>query len=252
MGLRDRRCMRPRRRRGRRHRPDPPHHTRGRPSRAGTRPGPRHRQRRAIGLRLRPLLHCGLRPPDTSRGRGQHHPRLGRPPRPAPAPQLRRDQGARRPRTVSRGIPDPHFPQITAELEPGNVLLLHTDGLTERNPHLRDEAELQALLTSVDGHDAHEILEQIERQSLGPEPRLAGRRRRDPSVCVHRAAGIPDASPAGTTTSIARERTHAADRCDVERHRRLAAFTAGVTQIWMLPQARATGVHRRSGADEPV
>jgi len=94
-----------------------------------------------------------------------------RPPRPAPAPQLRGDQGARRPRTVSRGIPDPHFPQITAELEPGNVLLLHTDGLTERNPHLRDEAELQALLTSVDGHDAHEILEQIERQSLGPEPR---------------------------------------------------------------------------------
>jgi serine phosphatase RsbU (regulator of sigma subunit) len=37
-------------------------------------------------------------------------------------------------------IPDPHFPQITIELEPGNVLLLHTDGLTERNPHLRDEA----------------------------------------------------------------------------------------------------------------
>jgi hypothetical protein len=68
-------------------------------------------------------------------------------------------------------IPDPHFPQITAELEPGNVLLLHTDGLTERNPHLRDEAELQALLTSVDGHDAHQILEQIERQSLGPGPR---------------------------------------------------------------------------------
>lgn len=68
-------------------------------------------------------------------------------------------------------IPDPHFPQITTELEPGNVLLLHTDGLTERNPHLRDEAELQALLTSVDGHDAHEILEQIERQSLGPGPR---------------------------------------------------------------------------------
>ena len=68
-------------------------------------------------------------------------------------------------------IPDPHFPQITTELEPGNVLLLYTDGLTERNPHLRDEAELQALLTSVDSHDAHEILEQIERQSLGPRPR---------------------------------------------------------------------------------
>jgi Stage II sporulation protein E (SpoIIE) len=73
---------------------------------------------------------------------------LARAIRGAPAPQLRGDQG--------------------------NVLLLHTDGLTERNPHLRDEAELQALPTSADGHDAHEILEQIERQSLGPGPcRLA-------------------------------------------------------------------------------
>lgn len=81
-------------------------------------------------------------------------------------------------------IPDPHFPQITIELEPGNVLLLHTDGLTERNPHLRDEAGLQALLTSVDGHDAHEILEQIERQSLGPGP---GRLADDVAILLLRA-----------------------------------------------------------------
>jgi len=33
------------------------------------------------------------------------------------------------------------------------------------------KAELQALLTSVDGHNADEILEQIERQSLGRGPR---------------------------------------------------------------------------------
>ena len=71
-------------------------------------------------------------------------------------------------------IPDPHFPQITIELETGDVLMLHTDGLTERNPHLRDEAQLRALLTVVGGHDAHEILEEIERQALGPGPR-AGR-----------------------------------------------------------------------------
>ena len=92
-----------------------------------------------------------------------------------PAPLLRRNSGEIKVLDAHGPflgvIPDPHFPQITVELEPGNVLLLHTDGLTERNPHLRDEAELQALLTSVDGHDAHEILEQIERQSLGPGPR---------------------------------------------------------------------------------
>ena len=92
-----------------------------------------------------------------------------------PAPLLRRNSGETKVLDAHGPflgvIPDPHFPQITIELEPGNVLLLHTDGLTERNPHLRDEAELQALLTSVDGHDAHEILEQIERQSLGPGPR---------------------------------------------------------------------------------
>jgi PAS domain S-box-containing protein len=92
-----------------------------------------------------------------------------------PAPLLRRNSGE----IMVLGahgpflgvIPDPHFPQVTTELEPGNVLLLHTDGLTERNPHLRDEAELQALLASVEGRDADEILEQIERQSLGPGPR---------------------------------------------------------------------------------
>jgi len=33
------------------------------------------------------------------------------------------------------------------------------------------KADLQALLTSVDGHNADEILEQIERQSLGRGPR---------------------------------------------------------------------------------
>ena len=84
-----------------------------------------------------------------------------------PAPLLRRNSGEIKVLDAHGPflgvIPDPHFPQITTELEPGNVLLLYTDGLTERNPHLRDEAELQALLTSVDGHDAHEILEQIER-----------------------------------------------------------------------------------------
>jgi PAS domain S-box-containing protein len=89
-----------------------------------------------------------------------------------PAPLLRRNSGkvevldAHGP--FLGVIPDPHFPQVTTELEPGSVLLLYTDGLTERNPHLRDETELQALLASADGHDADEILEQIERQSLGP------------------------------------------------------------------------------------
>lgn len=92
-----------------------------------------------------------------------------------PAPLLRRNSGeievldAHGP--FLGVIPDPHFPQITIELEPGNMLLLHTDGLTERNPHLHDETELQTLLTNADGHDAHEILEQIERRSLGPGPR---------------------------------------------------------------------------------
>ena len=67
-------------------------------------------------------------------------------------------------------IPDPHVPQITTELEPGNVLLLHTDGLTAQ-PSSPRRGRAAGLLTSVDGHDAHEILEQIERQSLGPGPR---------------------------------------------------------------------------------
>ncbi len=92
-----------------------------------------------------------------------------------PAPLLRRNSGEIEVLDANGPflgvIPDPHFPQITTELEPGNVLLLHTDGLTERNPHLRDEVALQALLTSVDGRNAGEILEQIERQSLGPAPR---------------------------------------------------------------------------------
>jgi sigma-B regulation protein RsbU (phosphoserine phosphatase) len=61
-----------------------------------------------------------------------------------PAPLLRRNSGETKVLDAHGPflgvIPDPHFPQITIELEPGNVLLLHTDGLTERNPHLRDEA----------------------------------------------------------------------------------------------------------------
>lgn len=104
--------------------------------------------------------------------------------RPASCPALWRPYLAWRWQPLLGVIPDPHFPQITIELEPGNVLLLHTDGLTERNPHLRDEAGLQALLTSVDGHDAHEILEQIERQSLGPGP---GRLADDVAILLLRA-----------------------------------------------------------------
>ncbi len=68
---------------------------------------------------------------------------------------------------------DAQFPEITIDLQPGDILLLYTDGLIERNPRVSGDAGLRALLADMPMGDVDELMAELERRALGfPADRL--------------------------------------------------------------------------------
>jgi serine phosphatase RsbU (regulator of sigma subunit) len=65
----------------------------------------------------------------------------------------------------------PPIPELTAELAPGDTLLLHTDGLTDRNERLAEDETLAGLVPELSGRSVAAALERLEELALGPEPR---------------------------------------------------------------------------------
>ncbi len=76
------------------------------------------------------------------------------------------------------------FPETSAELTPGDALVLYTDGLVERNAHLIGEEHLPRLVAELPASDVEELLDALEQGVLGPEPRQL---RDDVAVLVLRA-----------------------------------------------------------------
>jgi hypothetical protein len=91
-----------------------------------------------------------------------------------PPPLVRRASGqieALRPHGPLLGVfPAAEFPDITVDLHPEDTVLLYTDGLIERNPHVPGDAALRELLGSLTFADVDELITQIETRALGPAP----------------------------------------------------------------------------------
>jgi PAS domain S-box-containing protein len=65
------------------------------------------------------------------------------------------------------------FPEVTVDLQPRDTLLVYTDGLIERNPHVAGDGALRRLLASLEFADVDELIAQIETRALGgPTVRL--------------------------------------------------------------------------------
>jgi len=67
-------------------------------------------------------------------------------------------------------FPSAAYPEITVDLEPGDTLLVYTDGLIERNPRVPGDAALQALLASLRFDDVDALMAQLEERALGDPP----------------------------------------------------------------------------------
>jgi PAS domain S-box-containing protein len=67
-------------------------------------------------------------------------------------------------------LADPHFPVTEITLDPGDALMLYTDGLIERNPLVDGEEALAQIVSGLTGASASELLAELEQVALGPEP----------------------------------------------------------------------------------
>ncbi|HEY2318624.1 MAG TPA: SpoIIE family protein phosphatase [Solirubrobacteraceae bacterium] len=65
---------------------------------------------------------------------------------------------------------DAEFPEVSVDLQPGDTLLVYTDGLIERNPRVPGDAALQALLASLRFADVSALMSQLEERALGDPP----------------------------------------------------------------------------------
>jgi PAS domain S-box-containing protein len=68
-------------------------------------------------------------------------------------------------------LEQPSFPVTEVVLEPGDALLLYTDGLIERNRLVDAEEGLVEIVGRLRGETAEELLTELEAATLGPEPR---------------------------------------------------------------------------------
>ncbi|HET9125305.1 MAG TPA: SpoIIE family protein phosphatase [Solirubrobacteraceae bacterium] len=92
-----------------------------------------------------------------------------------PPPLLRRAGGTVE-RVTDHGpllgvFSDPAFPVSRVTLEPGDALVLYTDGLIERNPRVPGEDELADLVAGLPAADAAQLLAALQDVALGPAPR---------------------------------------------------------------------------------
>jgi PAS domain S-box-containing protein len=91
-----------------------------------------------------------------------------------PSPLVRRASGEiealRRHGPLLGVFPAAEFPEIALDLQPGDTLLLYTDGLVERNPRLPGDAALRELLASLTFADVDGLIAQLEERALGRPP----------------------------------------------------------------------------------
>jgi signal transduction histidine kinase/serine phosphatase RsbU (regulator of sigma subunit)/FixJ family two-component response regulator len=108
-----------------------------------------------------------------------------------PPPMLRRADGTveilREHGPLLGVLATPRFPVTEILLEPGDALLLYTDGLIERNPWVTGEEGLARILARLPDTDAEELLAELENAALGPKPR---RPRDDVAMLVVKQPGV--------------------------------------------------------------
>jgi serine phosphatase RsbU (regulator of sigma subunit) len=88
---------------------------------------------------------------------------------------------------------DAHYHEATLRLEPGDLLLMYTDGVTEvrRSDVARGERDLRATLAASIGRSAEQVVEAVERRAV---ELLGGRARDDMALLALKAelAGVED------------------------------------------------------------
>jgi PAS domain S-box-containing protein len=89
---------------------------------------------------------------------------------------------------------DAQFAELSIELAPGDLLVLYTDGLIERNERIDGDAGLRRLVGELDASaDATVLVAEIERRAVGgPDAQLAD----DMALVVLQVTGIPARSGA--------------------------------------------------------